>query len=242
MHPDVKALERTSRVITAGTWFIIGGVILYSLMVTTPFVAAHSPKGDWQLAAPVLGLMMDAAFVMSLQADSVLARHGVTGLGPWPRAFRWFTGLGSLFLNVWVSVQASDWTGTALHALAPLLLLFVSEVGPVWRASMARLIADAELAAAEAKRAAINKARAERRAAESEAEAAESEPEEFDDAEVTELFPEPPRQPRAGSAIARGLELMKERDGNLTTSELVSALNCTTRHAQNIVKRYEEIA
>ncbi|NEC04755.1 hypothetical protein G3I26_05730, partial [Streptomyces sp. SID7909] len=83
----------------------------------------------------------------------------------------------------------------------------------------------------------------------------EPEPEfEFDAddvAEPTPLFPTPPRQrrhakpagaPRNGSIIARGLSLMeeaaKESGDPLTTNELVRALGCTPRHAQNIVKRW----
>jgi hypothetical protein len=245
VQPDVAALQRTSRVITSGSWFIIAGVVTYSLMVTTPLVAEHSPAGPWQYASPILGLMMDVAFVMSLQADSVLAKHGVGELGAWPRAFRWFTGLGSLFLNVWSSVQHGDSTGIVIHAMAPSLLLFLSEVGPVWRRAMAGLIADAELAAA----AAILEEKA---GPEPDPEAEPIPEDETEtDADVTELFPasavRPPRQrrapARAGSVMDRGLALMREAidsgEDAPTTQDLADALGCTARHAQNIVRRWE---
>jgi hypothetical protein len=244
VQPDVAALQRTSRVITSGSWFIIAGVVTYSLMVTTPFVAEHSPVGPWQYAAPILGLMMDVAFVMSLQADSVLAQHGVGELGPWPRAFRWLTGLGSLFLNVWSSVQHGDGTGVAIHALAPVLLLFLSEVGPVWRRAMAELIWGAEVAAAAAAEAAAPEP-------DPEADPVPEDETESEDADVTELFPvsdvRPPRQrrapARAGSVMDRGLALMREAidsgEDAPTTQDLADALGCTARHAQNIVRRWE---
>ena len=247
-HLDLPALRRTSRVLTAGTWFIIGGVVLYSLMTTTPFVAAHS---EWTESGPVLGLMTDAAFIMALQADSVLARHRVANLGPWPRAFRWFTGLATLFLNVWASVQKHDATGVAVHALAPVLLLIVSEVAPVYRRAMADLIADAEVAAAELAAAEA----AELAGPEPEPEVAEvPEVDETEVAEVAELFPAPPRPrrshdhtsaPRGGTAVARGLEMLElsaERGNPLSTAELVEKLDVTPRHAQNILNRWKASA
>lgn len=142
MHTvDAQALKRTARVLDWGTWGIIAGMVTYSVATSTPFVQRHSP---WENTGWILGAMMDIAFIMALQADSVLARHGVTDLGKWPAIFRWFTGLSTTFLNVWDSVAKKDWTGVAIHALAPVLLLIVSEVGPVWRNAMANVVARAE--------------------------------------------------------------------------------------------------
>ncbi len=142
-HVDPKVIRRTNTVLTAGTWFLIVGVVFYSLMTTTPFVAAHSAPG-WEWSGFVLGLMVDVAFVMALQADSVLARYGAADPGPWPRRFRFFTGGASVFLNVWSAVQARDWVGVAVHLIAPALLLIVAEVGPVYRRAMAEALARAE--------------------------------------------------------------------------------------------------
>ena len=142
MHTyDAKALKRTARVLDYGTWAIIAGMVTYSVATSTPFVQRHSP---WENTGWILGAMMDVAFIMALQADSVLARHQITDLGRWPLVFRWFTGLSTTFLNVWDSVSKKDWTGVAIHALAPMLLLIVSEVGPVWRNAMATIVAKAE--------------------------------------------------------------------------------------------------
>lgn len=140
---DPQVIRRTNATLTGGTWFLILGVVVFSLMTTTPFVAQHSA---WRQAAPLLGLMTDAAFVMALQADSVLARYGVAEPGGWPRAFRWFTGLATVFLNVWESVQAQDWTGVAVHLVGPALLLIVAEVAPVYRRAMAEALRRAESA------------------------------------------------------------------------------------------------
>jgi hypothetical protein len=120
-------------------------VVVYSLMTTTPFVAKHSA---WPETAFLLGLMTDAAFVMALQADSVLARYGVKEQGGWPRTFRWFTGLATVFLNTWGSVQKQDWTGVAVHLIGPALLLIVAEVAPVYRRAMAEALKQAEQEAA----------------------------------------------------------------------------------------------
>lgn len=142
---NAGALRVTNSVLTAGMWLITLGVIGYSLMTSTPFVAAHSA---WTWSGPALGLMTDIAFVMALQAESVLSRYGVTSreLGPWPLVFRWFTGGATTFLNVWGSVGHRDWTGVAVHLIAPVLLMLVAEVSPVYRAAMSRLIATAEAA------------------------------------------------------------------------------------------------
>jgi hypothetical protein len=131
---DTKAIVRTRRVLTGGRWFLIMGLVFYSLMTTTPFVSAHS---HWSWSGWVLGLIVDAAFIMALSAESTLAKYGVTKLGRWPVAFRWITGLSSVFLNVWLNVSAHDWVGVAVHLIAPALVMLLAEVGPVYMAALA---------------------------------------------------------------------------------------------------------
>ncbi len=137
----ISSIRRTNKVMTAVTWALIGGVVFYSLMTTTPFVAS---KSQWSWSGFVLGLMADAAFVMALQADSLLARLRIEDLGPWPGRFRWFTGLATVFLNVWHSVQQHDPVGVAVHLIGPALLMLVAEVGPVYRRAFAEALAKAE--------------------------------------------------------------------------------------------------
>jgi hypothetical protein len=128
---------RTRKVLVGGRWFLILGLVFYSLMTTTPFVSAHS---EWEWSGWVLGLIVDAAFIMALSAESTLAKYGVTQLGKWPVAFRWITGLASVFLNVWLSVSEHDWVGVAVHLIAPALVMLLAEVGPVYM----KALADAE--------------------------------------------------------------------------------------------------
>lgn len=123
--------------LTGGRWFLILGLVFYSLMTTTPFVSAHS---TWAWSGMVLGLIVDVAFIMALSAESTLAKYGVTKLGGWPVAFRWVTGFSSVFLNVWLSVAAHDWVGVAVHLIAPALVMLLAEVGPVYM----KALADAE--------------------------------------------------------------------------------------------------
>jgi hypothetical protein len=134
LTPAQRTIRRTRQVLTGGRWFLITGLVFYSLMTTTPFVSAHSA---WHWSGFVLGLIVDAAFIMSLSAESTLARYGVTKLGRWPVAFRWFTGLSSVFLNVWVSVSHGDWVGVAVHLIAPALVMLLAEVGPLYMAALA---------------------------------------------------------------------------------------------------------
>ncbi|QBZ73420.1 hypothetical protein SEA_HEATHER_50 [Streptomyces phage Heather] len=134
LSPAEKTIRRTRRVLTGGRWFLITGLVFYSLMTTTPFVSAHS---EWEWSGFVLGLIVDAAFIMALSAESTLARHGVTKLGKWPVTFRWTTGLSSVFLNVWLSVAEKDGVGVAVHLIAPALVMLLAEVGPVYMAALA---------------------------------------------------------------------------------------------------------
>lgn len=132
-----ESIKRTRYVLTGGRWFLIVGLVFYSAMTTTPFVQSHSA---WAHTGWVLGLVVDAAFIMALSAESTLAKHGVTDLGKWPTAFRWVTGLASVFLNVWMSVSLRDWVGVAVHLIAPALVMLLAEVGPVYM----KALADAE--------------------------------------------------------------------------------------------------
>lgn len=126
---ELKSVTRTRKLLDAMLWLIVLGAIFYSLMTSTPLVAAHS---EWEWSGWALGILTDAAFILAISADAVLSRHGVTG-GKWPIAFRWVTGLASLFLNTWSSVAEEDWVGVAIHAIAPAILICAAEVSPIYR-------------------------------------------------------------------------------------------------------------
>ena len=126
---ELKSITRTRRVVDSMMWTIASGAILFSLMTGSPLVSEHS---HWEWTGWILPLLVDAALVLSLSADSILSRHGVHS-GNWPTAFRWITGLASLFLNTWSSLSSSDWVGVAVHSIAPLLLILSAEVAPIYR-------------------------------------------------------------------------------------------------------------
>ncbi|WP_159053486.1 hypothetical protein [Streptomyces regalis] len=126
---ELKSITRTRRVVDGMLWTIAAGSIVFSLMTGAPFVSAHS---HWQWTGWLLPLLVDAALILSLSADSILSRHGVHS-GNWPAGFRWTTGLASLFLNTWTSIQAGDWIGVAVHSIAPVILICSAEVAPIYR-------------------------------------------------------------------------------------------------------------
>ncbi|MDX3541619.1 sigma factor-like helix-turn-helix DNA-binding protein [Streptomyces europaeiscabiei] len=126
---ELRSIRRTRKTVNAMVWVIVTGAVFYSLMTTTPLVAAHS---EWEWSGWALGILTDAAFILSISADATLSRHGIKG-GRWPTAFRWTTGLASLFLNTWSSVSERDWVGVAIHSIAPAILICAAEVSPHYR-------------------------------------------------------------------------------------------------------------
>lgn len=126
---ELTSIRRTRKTVNSMVWVIVGGAVFYSLMTSTPLVSAHS---EWRWSGWALGILTDAAFVLSISADSVLSRHGIRG-GRWPTIFRWATGVASLFLNTWGSVSVKDWVGVAIHSIAPAVLICAAEVAPIYR-------------------------------------------------------------------------------------------------------------
>jgi hypothetical protein len=126
---ELNSVTRTRKVVNLMLWFIVAGAVFYSLMTSTPLVSQHS---KWSWSGWALGLLTDAAFILAISADAVLSKHGLGG-GKWAVAFRWVTGIASLFLNTWTSVSGRDWVGVAIHSIAPLILVFAAEVAPIYR-------------------------------------------------------------------------------------------------------------
>ncbi|MFD4915954.1 DUF2637 domain-containing protein [Streptomyces virginiae] len=130
-------IRSSERALSVGTWLIVGGAMLYSVLTVTPLMAAHTPD-KWRWTAPILPLVVDAAVVIVVRLDSVLARlggHGGHG-GAWPVALRWMTGTMTLALNIGVSALAGDLVGVAVHAVAPLLLIVTAEAGLAYRRAL----------------------------------------------------------------------------------------------------------
>lgn len=134
MTATVKEVRRLSVAITVTTAVIAAITIGFSAISATRFVAHHGAP-SW--VAPLVGVAVDLAFVMSLSADATLARLGLPEPGGWPRALRWVTGIASLGLNTGEAITDRDWTAVAVHAVAPLLLALLAEAGPAYRRVLA---------------------------------------------------------------------------------------------------------
>ncbi|BDH16221.1 DUF2637 domain-containing protein [Streptomyces hygroscopicus] len=132
---QVRSAERA---LSVGTWLIVGGAMLYSILTVTPLMSAHTPKA-WAWTAPILPLVVDAAVVIVVRLDSVLARLGGHG-GRWPIALRWMTGAMTLALNIADSALNKDPVGVAIHAVAPLLLIVTAETGLAYRRAIAHAV------------------------------------------------------------------------------------------------------
>ncbi|REK87580.1 DUF2637 domain-containing protein [Streptomyces inhibens] len=132
---QVRSAERA---LSVGTWLIVGGAMLYSILTVTPLMSAHTAD-DWDWTAPILPLVVDAAVVIVVRLDSVLARLGGHG-GRWPIALRWMTGAMTLALNIADSALKKDLVGVAVHAVAPLLLIVTAETGLAYRRAITHAV------------------------------------------------------------------------------------------------------
>ncbi|MEV3847438.1 DUF2637 domain-containing protein [Streptomyces microflavus] len=124
-------IRSAENALSVGTWLIVGGAMLYSILTVTPLMAAHTAD-RWDWTAPILPLVVDAAVVIVVRLDSVLARLGGHG-GRWPVVLRWMTGCMTLALNIADSALKKDLVGVAVHAVAPLLLIVTAETGLAYR-------------------------------------------------------------------------------------------------------------
>lgn len=132
---QIQSAERT---LATGTWAITGGAVLYSVLTVTPLVERVTPA-QWQWTAPILPLVVDAAVVIVVRLDAVVARLGGSS-GRWPAVLRWMTGLMTLLLNIGDSALKSDLVGVAVHAVAPLLLIVTAEAGLAYRRAIGRTL------------------------------------------------------------------------------------------------------
>lgn len=145
-------IRSAERALSVGTWLIVAGAMLYSILTVTPLMAAHTPD-EWDWTAPILPLVVDAAVVIVVRLDAVLARLGGHG-GRWPIVLRWMTGCMTLALNVADSALRKDLVGVAVHAVAPLLLIVTAETGLAYRRAITAALTaqEAQLRAEQAER------------------------------------------------------------------------------------------
>ncbi|MBK3555688.1 DUF2637 domain-containing protein [Streptomyces sp. MBT56] len=136
---QIKSAERA---LSAGTWAITAGAVLFSVFTVTPLVERVTPDG-WGWTAPILPLVVDAAVVIVVRLDATVDRLRTTG-GRWPAALRWLTGLMTLLLNIGDSALKGDATGVAVHAVAPMLLIVTAEAARSYRAAIGRALDEIE--------------------------------------------------------------------------------------------------
>ncbi|MER5379092.1 DUF2637 domain-containing protein [Streptomyces sp. NPDC002688] len=137
-------IRSAERALSAGTWLIVFGAMLYSVLTVTPLMAQHTDD-RWDWTAPILPLVVDAAVVIVVKLDDVLARLGGNG-GKWPVVLRWMTGLMTLALNTADAALRNDLVGMAVHAVAPLLLIVTAETGLAYRRAIAAAVSALEAA------------------------------------------------------------------------------------------------
>ncbi|MFJ6005442.1 DUF2637 domain-containing protein [Streptomyces halstedii] len=152
-------IQSAERALSAGTWGITAGAVLFSVFTVTPLVERVTPDG-WGWTAPILPLVVDAAVVIVVRLDATVDRLR-TKAGRWPAALRWLTGLMTLLLNIGDSALKGDMTGVAVHSVAPLLLIVTAEAARSYRAAIGRAVEGIERSRAD--KAAADKAERERR-------------------------------------------------------------------------------
>jgi hypothetical protein len=133
-----KQIEAAERTLSAGTWAITAGAILFSVLTVTPLVTRVTPEG-WHWTAPFLPIVVDAAVVIVIRLDSTVSRLGGDG-GWWPVALRWITGMFTVALNIGDSALKRDFVGVAVHAVAPTLLIVTAEAGLAYRRAIAKAL------------------------------------------------------------------------------------------------------
>ncbi|MFG2183403.1 DUF2637 domain-containing protein [Streptomyces abikoensis] len=163
---QVAAAERTLRL----TWIVVAGSVLFSVLTVTPLVERVTPD-RWDWTAPILPIVVDAAVVIVVRVDAIVARLGGRP-GGWPAALRWLTGGMTLALNVGDSALRGDLVGVGVHVVAPTLLIVTAEAALKWRRAITAAVeriererADAEALKARERREAEDRSRAERQAA-----------------------------------------------------------------------------
>ncbi|MBZ6177374.1 DUF2637 domain-containing protein, partial [Streptomyces olivaceus] len=135
---QVDAAERVLRL----SWVIVFGAVLFSVLTVTPLVQRVTPDG-WGMTAPILPIVVDAAVVIVVRVDAIVARlDGRAGF--WPALLRWLTGIMTLALNVGDSMLKGDWVGVGVHAVAPILLIVTAEASLKWRQAITKAVARIE--------------------------------------------------------------------------------------------------
>jgi hypothetical protein len=140
----------------AGGTRVLGLVLVLALVFTMvnvqQFAAAGQSLGSVQwwiawLLDPMASITMGAAIVY----EGLLADFGRT-VG-WLTATKWYAGIATWAMNIWVSLVGVVPSGVLLHSVAPGLVLLLAEAAPRVRAHLAEITI--ELAEREATRSTV---------------------------------------------------------------------------------------
>lgn len=124
------------------SWLIVGGAVLFSVLTVTPLVERVTPD-QWDWTAPILPIVVDAAVVIVVRIDAIIARLGGRP-GGWSAALRWLTGGLTLALNVGDSALKGDLVGVGVHMVAPVLLIVTAEATLTYRRAINAAVAAIE--------------------------------------------------------------------------------------------------
>ncbi|MYX75082.1 DUF2637 domain-containing protein [Streptomyces sp. SID3915] len=127
---QVAAAERVLKL----SWVIVFGAVLFSVLTVTPLVQRVTPD-RWDWTAPILPIVVDAAVIIVVRIDAIIARLGGRP-GGWSAALRWLTGGLTLALNIGDSALKGDMVGVGVHVVAPILLITTAEATLTYRRSI----------------------------------------------------------------------------------------------------------
>lgn len=128
-------------------WLIVFGAVAFSVLTVTPLVQRVTPDA-WDWTAWLLPVVVDAAVVIVVRVDAIVARLDGRP-GGWPAFLRWLTGGMTLLLNIGDSMLKGDWVGVGVHAVAPVLLIVTAEAALGWRRAITQAVARIERERAE---------------------------------------------------------------------------------------------
>lgn len=146
--PDTRAAVSAAERTLLLAWVIVAGAVLFSVLTVTPLVERVTPA-EWRWTAPILPVVVDAAVVIVVRIDSIIARLGGRP-GGWSAALRWLTGGFTLALNIGDSALKGDLVGVGVHMVAPVLLIVTAEASLSYRRAITDAVARIEQAEADA--------------------------------------------------------------------------------------------
>lgn len=120
----MTTLDISARRIIIGTWgcaLIVMGASAINAVLT------YAALGDNRVLGLATGAAVDIALFVSIIGDTQLARYGQKS--SWGLSLAVFTAIMSLGLNVGMAVHEGRWHMAALHAIVPVMMVFLAKTG-----------------------------------------------------------------------------------------------------------------